>query len=188
MLLLLLPVRHHRGAPFLEVRKLLLELLQPFLRRGVGLLFERRAFDLELLAPALHLIDLDRHRVDLDPQAARGLVDQVDRLVRLEPARHVAVGEDRRRDERRVGDPHAVVHLVALLQPTEDRDRVLHARLAHKHRLEPPLERRILLDVLPILVERGRADRAELAAREHRLQHVARVDGALGAARADDRV
>ena len=30
--------------------------------------------------------------------------------------------------------------------------------------------------------------RAELAAREHRLQHVRRVDGALGRAGADDRV
>jgi hypothetical protein len=42
--------------------------------------------------------------------------------------------------------------------------------------------------VLAVLVERGRADRAQLAAGEHRLQHVGRVDRALGGAGADDRV
>ena len=57
-----------------------------------------------------------------------------------------------------------------------------------QHRLEPALERRILLDVLAVLVERGRADRVQLAAREHRLEHVRRVDRALGRARADDGV
>ena len=39
-----------------------------------------------------------------------------------------------------------------------------------------------------VLVERRRADRAELAAREHRLQQVPGVHRALGRARADDRV
>ena len=61
------------------------------LERGVGLLLQRGALDLELLDAALDLVDLDRHRVDLDPQAAAGLVDQVDRLVGQEPAGDVAV-------------------------------------------------------------------------------------------------
>ena len=46
----------------------------------------------------------------------------------------------------------------------------------------------VLLDVLAVLVERRRADRAQLAAREHRLEHVAGVHRALGRARADERV
>ena len=46
----------------------------------------------------------------------------------------------------------------------------------------------VLLDVLAVLVERGRADGAQLAAREHRLEQVGGVDGTLGAAGADDRV
>jgi hypothetical protein len=54
--------------------------------------------------------------------------------------------------------------------------------------LEAPLERRVLLDVLAVLVERRRADRAQLAAREHRLEQVAGRDGALGGAGTDDRV
>ncbi len=42
--------------------------------------------------------------------------------------------------------------------------------------------------MLAVLVERRRADRAQLAAREQRLHHVAGVDGAFRRARADDRV
>ena len=81
-----------------------------------------------------------------------------------------------------------MVHLVALLQAAQDRDRVLDRRLADVDLLEASLERRILLDVLPVLVERGRADHAQLATGEHRLDHVAGVDCTLGTARADDRV
>ena len=61
-------------------------------------------------------------------------------------------------------------------------------RLADEHGLEAALERGVLLDVLAVLVERGRADRAQLAAGEHRLEHVAGVHRALGGAGADDRV
>jgi hypothetical protein len=81
-----------------------------------------------------------------------------------------------------------VVHLVALLQAAQDRDRVLDRRFAHVHLLETTLERRVLLDVLAVLVERGGADHAQLAAGEHRLDHVAGVHRALGAAGADDGV
>ena len=117
-----------------------------------------------------------------------GLVDQVDRLVGQEAVRDVALRQRGRGDDRRVLDAHAVVHLVALLEPAQDRDRVLHARLLHEHRLEAALERGVLLDVLAVLVERGGADGAQLAAREHRLEQVGGVDRALRGAGADDRV
>ena len=55
-------------------------------------------------------------------------------------------------------------------------------------RLEAALERGVLLDVLAVLVERRGADHAQLAAREHRLEHVAGVHRALGRAGADDGV
>ena len=57
-----------------------------------------------------------------------------------------------------------------------------------QHRLEAALERRVLLDVLAVLVERGRADAAQLAARERGLEHVGRVHRAFGRAGADERV
>src|SRR5207237_8147189 len=56
------------------------------------------------------------------------------------------------------------------------------------HRLEATLERRVLLDVLAVLVKGGRADRVQLATREHGLQHVRRVDRAFGRAGSDDGV
>ena len=96
--------------------------------------------------------------------------------------------ERRRGDQRAVGDPHAVVQLVLLLQPAQDRDRVLDGRLADEHRLEAPLERGVLLDMLAIFVERGRADAVQLAARERGLEQVAGVHRAFGFARADQRV
>ena len=186
--LLRLPVRDHAVALLLQRLQLGVERLEPRLRALVGLLGERGALDLELADAPLDDVDLERHRVDLDAQPRRGLVDEVDRLVgKLAPG-DVAVGEHRGRDERRVLDAHAVVHLVALLQPAQDRDRVLDRRLAHVDLLEAALERGVLLDVLAVLVERGRADQAQLAAGEHRLDHVAGVDRAFGAARADDRV
>ena len=80
------------------------------------------------------------------------------------------------------------MHFVALLQSAQNRDGVLHARLIHFHRLEAPFERRIFFDVLAVLVERRRADGAQLAAGERGLEHVARVHRALGLARADDGV
>ena len=61
-------------------------------------------------------------------------------------------------------------------------------RLADVDRLEAALERGVLLDVLAVLVERRRADGAQLAAGQHRLEQVGGVHGALGGARADDRV
>ncbi len=42
--------------------------------------------------------------------------------------------------------------------------------------------------MVPVLVQRGRADCAQLAARQRRLHHVRRVDGALSATGAHDRV
>ncbi len=81
-----------------------------------------------------------------------------------------------------------MVHLVALLEAAQDRDRVLDRRLTHVDLLEAPLQRGVLLDVLAVLVERRRADQPQLAAGEHRLDHVACVDRAFGAAGTDDRV
>ena len=157
-LLLLLPVRRQPVLLFLEVGQLLLELLQPLLRRLVGLLAQRLALDLELHDAPLDLVELGRHRVDLHAQPRRRLVDQVDRLVGQEPIGDVAIRQHRRRDQRGVLELHAVMDLVALAQAAQDADRVLDRRLADHDRLEAPLERRVLLDVLAVLVERGRAD------------------------------
>jgi hypothetical protein len=60
--------------------------------------------------------------------------------------------------------------------------------LVHDDRLEAALERGVLLDVLAVLVERGRADAVQLAPGQHRLEQVAGVHRAVGLAGADDQV
>ena len=83
---------------------------------------------------------------------------------------------------------HAVEDLVLLLEATQNRDGVLDGRLAHHNGLETTGERRVLLDVLAVFVERGRADRMQVATGERRLEDVACVHGALGGTRAHNGV
>ena len=186
--LLVLPVRDHRVALLGQRGELLLDGVEALLRRLVGLLGERGLLDLELADAPLDDVDLERHGVDLDAQTRRGLVDQVDRLVGELAGRDVAVRQHRGGHERGVLDADTVVHLVALLEAAQDGDGVLHRRLAHVDLLESPLQRRVLLDVLAELVERRGADHAQLAARQHRLDHVAGVDRTFGATGTDDGV
>ena len=186
--LLDLPARLERRRPLLQVAELPVEALEALPGRLVALLREGDALDLELHDAPLDLVELGRHGVDLDPEPRGGLVDQVDRLVGEEPVGDVAVREDAGRHQRRVLDPDLVVDLVLLLEAAEDRDGVLDGGLLDEDGLEAALERGVLLHVLPVLVERGRADAAELPARQRRLQHVRGVHRALGAAGADQRV
>ena len=61
-------------------------------------------------------------------------------------------------------------------------------RLVDEHRLEAPRQRRVLLDVLAVFVERGGADAMQLAARQRGLEQVGGVHRAVGLAGADERV
>ena len=117
-----------------------------------------------------------------------GLVDQVDRLVRQEAIRDVPVSHLSRSDQCLIGDGDPVVRLVAVAKPAQDIDGVRDGRLRYLNRLEAPLQRGVLLHVLPILVQRGRADGLQLTARQHRLEDAGGVDSALGSAGADESV
>ena len=81
-----------------------------------------------------------------------------------------------------------MVLLVLLLEAAQDGDRVLHAGLVDEDRLEAPRECGILLDMLAVFVERGRADAVQLATGERGLQEVRRVHRAVRLAGADQRV
>ena len=187
--LLPLPARLEPAQLLLPVGEVGAQPLEPVLRGVVGLALERELLHLHPVDGAAELVDLDRRALDLHAQPGGGLVDQVDRLVGQLTAGDVAVGEHRRGHQGGVGDLHAVVRLVLLLQPAQDRHGVLDARLADEDLLEAALEGRVLLDPLAVLVERGRTDQVQLAAREHRLEHVAGVHrGVAAGARADDRV
>src|SRR5262245_29655392 len=125
----------------------------------------------------------------LDLHRCARLVDHVDRLVGQEPVVHVLRAQLRGGAERtiRVGDP--VVALVVGLEAAQDGVRLLDARLDHVDLLEAARERAVALEVRLVVLMRRRADAAELARGERRLQDVRRVHrAALRGARADDRV
>ena len=183
-----LPLRLQGVALVAGLGQFLLQPLQPVARGRVGLALESLALDLELHYAAVDLVQLDRHRFLLGAQLGRRLVDQVDRLVGKEAVGDVAFGENRRGHQGGVLDADAVMDLVAFLESAQDGDGVLDARLIDHHRLEAALQRGVFLDMLAVLVERGRADAVELAPRQRRLEQVGRIHRALGRARADHRV
>ena len=71
--------------------------------------------------------------------------------------------------QRRIVDFEAVVLFVARAQGTQDGKRLFLVGFAHLHALKAPLERRVLLDIAPVLRERRRADDADLSAPERGL-------------------
>ncbi len=87
--------------------------------------------------------------------------------------------ELRRGLERRVGVLHAVMLFVAAAQPGENLHRLFDRRLVDRDLLQPPRERAILFDVLE-LFEGRRADHAEVAGGEERLQQRRQIHRAAG--------
>ena len=81
-----------------------------------------------------------------------------------------------------------MVRLEPLAQTAQDLQALLGRGLCDAHGLKAPLERRVLFNILAVLLKRRRADDLQLAAPECGLEDVRRVDRALGRARADDRV
>ena len=69
-----------------------------------------------------------------------------------------------------------MVSLIALLQTSKNRHSVFDARFTHKNLLESALESGIFFDVFAVFVEGCGADEAELAARQHGLEHVGSRD------------
>src|SRR5581483_570051 len=165
-------------------------LLVAQLGRGLELLVLDRLF--LLLANAAELV-LDllvvgrrRHAPDAQPRA--GLVDEVDGLVGEMAIGDVAVREVGRGDDRLVGDRHAVMGLIAVADALEDVDGVSNGGLVDLDGLEAALEGGVLLQVLAVLVERGRTDGLQLATSEHRLEDRRGVDGAFSGTRPDESV
>ena len=173
---------------FLDLVDLVLDLGQAVDGVLLGLVLEHPLGELELQEPSLEDVDLGGDRLQLHRQSAGGLVDEVDRLVGQEAVGDVPRGELGGGDEGRVLDLDLVVDLVPLLQASEDGHGVLDRRLADEDGLEPALQGRVLLDVLAELVERRRADAAQLAPGQGRLEQVGGVHRAIRLARADDQV
>ena len=92
------------------------------------------------------------------------------------------------RHQSAVRNLYAMEYLIALLQPTQDRDGILNRRLIYLHRLEPSLQGGVLLNILPVLIQRRRTDTVQLAAGQHRLQHVAGIHRTVRLTCTDDQM
>ena len=111
---------------------------------------------------------------------------EVDRLVGQEAVGDVAVRQLGGRLQRLLGDVDLVVRLVAVAQALEDLHGLLGRRLVDRDLLEAALQGGVALEVLAVLVERGRAHGLQLAARQRRLEDRGGVDRALRGTRADE--
>ena len=167
--LFVLPLCLGLGKRRLFLGEFFLDGLESLFREVVGLLPERRRLDFELHAAAVHLVEFRRQRIELGLNHRASFIDQINCLVGQKAIGDIAVREHGRADQCAVLNLHMVIVLIALFQAAENRDRILYGRLIHENRLETPLERRILFNVLPVLVKGRRTDAVELAARKHRL-------------------
>ena len=160
-------------------------------RIGV-LLFAARARlgqQIELGLQAFHLGLQGRNfgqlgRIQIEPRA--GLVDQVDGLVGQEAVGDIPLAHLGRTTAHFVRNGYAVEALVVRSDALQNFGGLCDRRLADIHRLEAALERGVLFDILAVLLEGGRADHLDVAARERGFENVRRVHRAFRVARADD--
>ncbi len=149
---------------------------------GLKLLPALLARDVLFFAQALEL-DLDGHdllveaqdvfgfALLLQSQRARGLVHQVDGLVGEEAVGDVAVRVGSGSHQGAVGDAHAVVDLILVLDAAEDADGVWYGRFADEDGLEASGQGDVFFD-LAVLGEGRGAAALELAPGQGRLQQV----------------
>jgi len=176
------------GVFALQLGDVVFQLGQALLGGLVVFLLQRLTLDLQLDQAAIQAIELFGLGVDLHADTAGGLVDQVDGLVRQLAIGDIAVAELGRGDDGAIGDGHAMVHFVALLEATKNGDGVFLAWFVDQHLLEATLQGGILLDVLAVFIESSGTYAVQLAARQGRLEHVAGIHGAFRLARADHRM
>jgi len=103
-----------------QISQLLLQALEPVAAGRIGFTPQRELLHLQLQDAAIEFIDLLRFGGDLHLQAGGRFIHQIDRLVRQEAIGDVAAAQHRGGHQGVVGDAHAVVHLVALLEAAQD--------------------------------------------------------------------
>ena len=115
----------------------------------------------------------------LDARDRAGFVDEVDRAVGQPVVAQMPRRQLRGRLERRIRVADAVMLFVAAAQPGENLHRLVDGRLVDGDLLQAPRQRAILLDVLELL-ERRRANHAQIARREQRLEQRREIHRAAG--------
>ncbi len=126
----------------------------------------------QLFQPLLHRLDGRGRCKDTETHFRARLIDEVDGLIRQIPVGDIPGGKPHRSLDRLVRDADAVMGFVFILQSLKDQDRLVLGGLLNLDRLESALQRRVLLDVLAVLIQRRSADELNLTSRQRRLENV----------------
>ena len=167
------------GIFFFQTGNFFVNQSQTFFARLVAFFGNVHFLHFQLDDTAVEFVHLLGFGFFLDFDAAGRFVNQINGFIGQEAVGNIAVGQFCRRHNRRIGNFHAVVDFVAVLQAAQNRNRVFHARLAHQHFLETTFQRGIFFNILAVFVQRGRTDAVQFAARQGRFQHIARVHSAV---------
>src|SRR5207248_11005372 len=101
---------------------------------------------------------------------------------------NVAMRKGRGSQNRCVLDTNAVVHLIALFQTAQNRNRICNGRFSDEHWLEAAFGCSVFFNVVLVFVERGSPNSAQLTVVERRLEHIGSVHRAFGGAGSNERV
>ena len=104
---------------------------QAFFRGFIFFALDRFALDLQLNQAAVEFIHHLRLGIDFHLHARRGFVDQINRLVRQKTVGDITMRQLCCRNNRRIGNVHAMMQFVFFLQATQDGDCAFHTRLIH---------------------------------------------------------
>ena len=146
-----------------------MQLGQIGLAQLVVLFFQGSLLNLHLDDFPGDLIQLGGHGVHFGTNLGAGLIHQVDGLVRQEPVGDVPVGQGGGGDDGGIGNFHAMEHLIALLQATENGNGVLHRGLIDHHRLEPAGQSGVFFNIGAVFVQGGGTDAVQFAPGQHGL-------------------
>ncbi len=152
-----------------EFRRRLIVLL-----RNGGVLVLHQGVD--LLFQALHLLG---GFLLLHADPGRGLIHQVNGLVRKEAVVDIPGGQGHRRLQGLVGDFQFVVLFIPLPQALQDLQAGLLGRLPHLDRLEAAFQGGVLLDIAAVLVQRSGPDDPDLSPAQGGFDDIGGVHGSL---------
>ena len=97
-------------------------------------------------------IQLRRHRIVLNAELARRLINQVDRLVRQEPIGDIPIGQLDGLHDRILCNLNSMVFFIPVAKPLNNADSFIHVRWLNVNRLKPPLQCPIFFDMLAVLI------------------------------------
>ena len=160
------PIGLCRGNLRAEVLLLIAQRSSTFIVLVVDGLFLFFAQPFDAFAQCLYV---RRGVISAQANAACSFIHKVNRFIRQEPVRNIAAGKLHRRADGFIRNARFMVRFIAVTQAEEDGNGLLPRWLADGYRLETPLKRSILFDVLAVFVKRCCANHLDFPAGERRL-------------------